>query len=194
MKETWIDWLPDEGREDALLDAEPLLTRDELVAELKGTQDEVTVHNLVHWQSMGAIPYPVTRRRRGAPRALYPQWMINLIHTLRTLQEKGYKLREIGPILRDHTDNLFAPPQTPRQQEAHDRQNARRALAPLWDELDVRIKSLARVREQLHGGNITRAELKLIDDQDKGYTYLFLTGYTEWRDEQAIVDVPKNTC
>ncbi len=176
-RETWIDWVPDEGREDALLDAEPMLTRDELVAELNQLDIAVTARDLIYWQTRGAIPYPVRQKRHGSSVAVYPQWMVNTIHQLRSLQEQGYKLREIGPLLRHDTyHHSTSYPKTPRQQRRHDERMARRAFFPLVDELDPRIRSFARVHERLHGGHVVHAEVSLIDDQGQRHTYLFSTG------------------
>lgn len=193
-RETWIDWVPEEGREDALLDAEPLLTRDELVAELQqysGTKD-VNARNIIHWQSIGAIPYPLKERRQGAPRALYPKWMIGTIHQLKSLQNDGYKLREIGPLLRFNTYHTFLPRAlTPRQEERQAKRMANRALFPLVEELDPRIRSLARIHERLHGGQITHAEVRLVDDQGKEHAYLFLTGEQHEETENTSIDIVK---
>ena len=187
--ETWFDWMPPEGREDALLDAEPLLTRDELIAELKKLGVEATPRDFNLWQQRGALPSPLRRRHKGATRAVYPRWMIGLVVKLRDFQGDGRKLREIGPILRDHVSFMFSPPsREPRQQEAHDRRVARSQLFPLWDELDVRIASLARIRETLRGVKITKAELHLIDDQGKTHIiYPFFTHEPESTSEEVDV-------
>ncbi len=177
IKETWIDWVPPEGREEALLDAEPLRTRDELIADLEQIRVHATARDLIHWQTHGVIPYPQVKRHQGATRALYPQWMVGVIRMLRDLQGQGYKLREIGPILRGHVYHLFTlPPRSPREQQRHDRRVAKRALYPLLDEINIRIRSLARIQERLHGGKIIRAELRLLDDKGAGRGYHFLAG------------------
>ncbi len=176
-RETWIDWVPAEGREDALLDAQPLLTRDELVAELRRGGDDINPRNLVHWQSIGVTPYPERRYYKGATRVIYPRWAVNAIHLLKSLQDQGYSLREIGPILRGNISRQFmTQAHTPRQEEEQARRAARLALFPLVEEVDPLIRSLARIHERLHGGQITRAEVRLIDDQEKGHVYPFLTG------------------
>jgi len=180
MKESWIDWLPDEGREDALLDAEPLLTRNELITELKQSSIAVTARDLIHWQTVGAIPYPDRRRHKGATRGVYPQWMISTVRLLKSLQEQGYKLREIGPILRDDLYHRFTPQaQTPRQQRDQEKRMARRAFFPLVDELDPRIRSFARIHERLKGGHIERAEVVLINDEGTRHAYIFLVSDPE---------------
>lgn len=176
-RESWIDWVPPEGREDALLDAEPLLTRAELVAELRRGGDDVSARDLVYWQSVGAIPYPVKRQHQGAPHAFYPKWFVGTVHQLKSLQQQGYKLREIGPLLRGDMYHRFMPRAlTPQQEQQRAKRVAKRALSPLMEELNPRIRSLARIHERLHGGQIPHAEVRLIDDQGKDHTYLFLTG------------------
>ena len=186
-RESWLDWVPEEGRDEALLDAEPLLTRDELVAELRQGGEDVTARDLIFWQTVGAIPYPVKRQRQGAPRAYYPRWMISTIHLLRNLQEQGYKLREVGPFLRGDLYHRFMPQaQTPRQQHDQDKRIAKRSLFSLIEDLDPRIRSLARVQEHLDGRHVTSAELRLIDDQGKEQVYVFLTGEQHDREDDAV--------
>jgi DNA-binding transcriptional MerR regulator len=187
-RESWLDWVPDEGRDEALIAAEPLLTRDELIAELKQSAITVTARDLSYWQTVGAIPYPDRRRHKGATRAVFPRWMISTIHMLRSLQEQGYTLREIGPVLRGDLYHRFMPQaRTPRQQRDQDERMARRAFFPLVNELDPRIRSFARIHERLHGGRIIRAEVRLIDDQEKSHVYPFLAGDTE--SEPSLVHV-----
>ncbi len=176
-RESWLDWVPEEGREDALLDAQPLLTRDELVTELRRGGDDISPRNIIHWQAVGVIPYPERRYYKGATRALYPQWAVNTIHRLKDLQDQGYSLREIGPILRGNISHQFmVRARTPRQEEEQAHRAARQALFPLVEEIDPLIRSLARIHERLHGGQITTAEVCLIDDQGESHVYPFLTG------------------
>ncbi len=183
-RESWLDWVPEEGREDALLDAQPLLTRDELVAELRRGGDDINPRNLVHWQSVGVIPYPERRHYKGATRVLYPRWAVNTIHLLQSLRDQGYSLREIGPILRSNVSRQFmVRARTPRQEEEQARRAARKALFPLVEEMDPLIRSLARIHERLHGGQITHAEVRLVDDQGEGHVYPFLTG--EMQDDRS---------
>lgn len=182
-RESWLDWIPPEGREDALLDAEPLLTRDELVVELQRGGNAVTGRDLVYWQSVGAIPYPVKRQHHGAPHAFYPKWFVGTVHQLKSLQEQGYKLREIGPLLRGHVYHTFMPrPMTPEQEQRQAKRVAKQALFPLVEELDPRIRSLARIHERLHGGQITHAEVRLVDGQGKEHAYLFMAGESQEAD------------
>ncbi len=188
-RESWLDWVPPEGREDALLDAEPLLTRDELVAELQRGGDDVSSRDIVYWQTRGVIPHPQRQRHRGATRGTYPQWAVNTIHLLKRLQNEGYKLREIGPLLRGDVYHRFMPrPLTPVQEQRQATRIAKQALFPLVEELDPLIRSLARISERIHGGHITHVEVRLINDQGKDRVYPFLTGDTEEHPQVEPVD------
>ena len=175
-REAWLDWVSPEGRADALLDAEPLLTRDELIAEMKSTGAEVTPRELTRWQSLGVIPYPQKRRYHGKVRGTYPQWAISTIRLLKSLQNDGYTLREIGPLLRGDVYHRFLPkPQTtPRQQRDQDRRLARRELFPLADEIEGQLRTLARLHERIRGGQIIRVDMRLVDVDGSGFTYPFL--------------------
>jgi DNA-binding transcriptional MerR regulator len=174
-QESWIDWVPGEGREAAVLDAEPLLTRDEFIAKLKDGSVDVTPRELTRWQSLGVIPYPQKKRYRGKVRGVYPQWAVSAIHKLRDLQDQGYELREIGPILRDHIYLMFmSRPQTPQQQRDHDRRLARRELFPLAGEIEDQLRTLARVHERIRGGRVVRIDVCLVKDDGSGFTYPFL--------------------
>lgn len=174
-RETWLDWIPPDGREDAELAAEPLLSREELVSELQSRGYEVSARDLIFWQAKRVIPYPVREKRQGMSIAVYPQWMIQVIHTLKGLQEQGYVLRDIGPLLRDVVFHTFTSrPPTPKQA----RRQAQRASYPIAEELDPLLRSFARVHELIHGGNITHAEIRLVGDDGTAETYWFPTGKT----------------
>ncbi len=176
-RETWRDWLPTSGRDVALQEAEPVMTRDELVVELRDLGHDVSARDLIYWQTRGAIPYPTRQKRRGTSVAVYPRWMVNVIHTLRTMQEQGYTLREIGPFMRDHLYHLFSPrPKTPEQEAREARRREWRALFPLFDEIDPRIRALARTHEAIHGEHIARAEIRLVLEDGSARTYLVAIG------------------
>jgi hypothetical protein len=50
------------------------------------------------------------------------------------------------------------------------------------------VDALARIHERLHGGRITHAEVRLIDDQGKHHTYVFLTEAREGHPPPDPVD------
>ena len=97
-RETWRDWLPDGAPEP---EARELLTRDEFLNALRDRDVPITTSMLVHWERAGALPRAVRRWQDGAPRALYPEWLIRLAALIPSLQERGLPLREIGTHLRD---------------------------------------------------------------------------------------------
>ncbi len=114
-RETWRDWIPAEADNDARAAAEPLLTVDELLAKLAdpaevGNAADVSRRDLSYWQAEGVVPYPTYAPFAGGRRAYYPQWMVYVVVMLRTHQADGYKLHEIGPILRGHVWNILAIP------------------------------------------------------------------------------------
>lgn len=98
-KQTWRDWLPDGATE-----PDELLTRDELIEQLRGEGFVVDRDDFRNWQSSGAIPYGINRRHNGATRTLYPGWMLDVVRTLRAMQADGRKLAEIRAHLRDRFD------------------------------------------------------------------------------------------
>jgi hypothetical protein len=80
-----------------------LLTRDELLAELREWAPGVTERQLRSWTSYGLLP-PTTRNvpigaNDGVARALYPVWVIGLVRALwRTIRWKQQTIEEIKPI------------------------------------------------------------------------------------------------
>jgi len=94
-RETWRDWIaPGEPEPD------DLLTRDELIDELRRQGYPVRPHDLQNWQSAGVIPYGVNRWHAGAVRTIYPIWMIDLLRLLKTLRKNGHNMGEIREMLR----------------------------------------------------------------------------------------------
>lgn len=104
VKETWKDW---ERPEPTPLDPAHLLTRDELIGQLRAQGVELGDKSLSFWQAAGAIPYPVKIRRGRAAYAYYPPWFVDVIRELRRLQDRRKSLEEIGPILRDMAAHGF---------------------------------------------------------------------------------------
>jgi len=80
-----------------------LLTRDELLAELREWVPGVTERQLRSWASYGLLP-PTTRNvpvgaNDGVARALYPVWIIGLVRDLwKTIRWKQRTIEELKPI------------------------------------------------------------------------------------------------
>jgi len=74
-KASWRDWLP-EG-EDGPTDDE-LITRAELLAQLRDADVDLAERTLQTWESQGIMPGPVRRWHDGATRAMYAPWVVSL--------------------------------------------------------------------------------------------------------------------
>ncbi len=94
-RETWEDWLPPGA-------SQPLnvITRDELIRRVRETGAELDTRDLIFWETEGVLPRPRKRWHDGAVRALYPEWAIYFVATLRELQSDGHSLREIAATIR----------------------------------------------------------------------------------------------
>jgi hypothetical protein len=91
--EAWTDW---GGPEPAAL-----LTRDEIVTQLQALGVDADGDTVRYWESVGALPRSIKRWHEGATRAVYPDWAVPLVLSLRELQDAGLALAEIGPVLRE---------------------------------------------------------------------------------------------
>ena len=54
----------------------PLLSRDELMAELEAQGSPVTVGTLENWRDQGVIPRPIRMYHNGNTRPVYPAWIV----------------------------------------------------------------------------------------------------------------------
>ncbi len=100
-RETWEDWVSGETTKPTRL-----LSRDELIAEIRTWGTDVTVSDIRFWEYEGILPRAVKRWHEGANRVFYPLWMAALIMTLRALQDAGMSLRNIAPILREKAQDF----------------------------------------------------------------------------------------
>lgn len=93
---TWIDWMAPGTPEPT-----ELITRDEVIDRLLQRGVKIAARTLAHWESIGATPRPVRRWRDGAPRALYPDWVVDIaVQVPHFLRYEGLTLSEIGDTLR----------------------------------------------------------------------------------------------
>ncbi len=103
-RETWQDWmLPGQT-------VRKLYTREELSASCSALGFKVTPNDFRYWEGEGVIPRSIKKWHEGATRAVYPDWMRNLLLVLRTMQDEGDSLESITEFLRDryrnNTDSL----------------------------------------------------------------------------------------
>ena len=103
-KQTWRDWMPADAPE-----PEPLITREELIAEVQRAGESVDIDDIRNWQRAHIIPYGIRRWHDGAMRTLYPRGMTEIITSLRALQRAGEPLAAIGPQLRVLARSVLHP-------------------------------------------------------------------------------------
>lgn len=99
-KITWLDWVDPLPPEQAVLQASPLLTREELLAALERENIKATARNIIFWQRRGILPFPTKRRSNKTTVATYPSWMPRIVARLREEQEQGKALDECAEELR----------------------------------------------------------------------------------------------
>ncbi len=96
-------WLPRSAPAPA---PEDLITRDQLLAKLERLGLKVNPRTLRHWEHEGVLPAPIRRRHRGATRALYPPWMVNLVWQLLAYRDEGFALAELPERMRHQARGL----------------------------------------------------------------------------------------
>src|SRR5262249_20186862 len=90
---TWLDWEA-KGALESTTDS--LLTRTELLDELRRQGVAIPERTLMYWEEIGALPRPVRRHHKGLTRVVYPRWTLALIADVPRLQQAGYSLQDIG--------------------------------------------------------------------------------------------------
>jgi len=100
-RRTWKDWAAPNAPEQV-----QLLSRDELIEELRARGADVTNRDLLYWQNREVIPYPIRIRVDSTSVARYPPWMIDLVLRLRHLQAEGWKLQRLRPVMRQTAEAL----------------------------------------------------------------------------------------
>jgi|GEM_PF-6809805 len=174
----WRDWVPIEGITEATNDAEPMLTRAELVAALRDAGEDVTERDLAYWQTREVLPHPTRRKHGRTILAVYPAWYPHLVRALRRHQREGMTLDRIGPVLRILTEQMFTPrPLSHQRQRWIEREEASRAFYALRDEIALRVRKLAGLIEEMDGRHFPMAELRFYaeGDPDTGRSLRFPT-------------------
>lgn len=70
-------------------------TRPQFVERLRIGGIDVSPRTLAYWEGEGIIPHSTREWRDGAPHAIYPDWMLNVVTTVRTMQREGATLDQI---------------------------------------------------------------------------------------------------
>ncbi len=103
MAKDWSDWMPDDAPE---LEDEHLISREELIDRLRSEGISVTARQLHYWEGLGATPLPIRRSFKGAIRATYPHWTVDVVREFKRLQASGRRLATIGQALRRYAVSL----------------------------------------------------------------------------------------
>jgi hypothetical protein len=170
-RETWLDWQPPDAPE-----PEQLLTKGQLLDELRKMGEHIPERTLNHWQSLGMIPRPVRRWHAGKPASFYAEWVVEAVVRARDMRRDGSRPADIGRSLRSwvvgqvSSDRHINVDDTLRL-GAHDDLHLRRDDSPaaaayataLATALDA-IKALADARERWTGVPVHRARLQLFDE------------------------------
>ncbi len=90
----WLDLLPDGAPAPSL---DELLTRDQVLEDMRHHGLDIDEVTLVYWEKAGILPRAVRRQRDGIVRALYPRWSLPVIREVRAYQAAGRRLRDIAP-------------------------------------------------------------------------------------------------
>ncbi len=165
-QETWLDWLPERAPD---LELGDLLSRDELLQELRDRGVDVNARTLASWEAKGTLPRAIRRWRDGAPAALYPVQAVGAVEHLRRLRAEGVPLQTIKPLVRSWFRTRLAYELiTPEEIE----RNRERNRDHPWD-MEEQLLAVATAHERRTGTKIVRVELRLFDEQGHPLTYSF---------------------
>jgi len=104
-----------------------LLTRRELLEEVRKRGHAVSEGSLRFWERTQLLPRPVRRHRDGAGFALYPSWAAPAVTHVAELRAAGKTLEQIAPVMKAWA----VGPVLWRDDEARPRAAAGAALAAL---------------------------------------------------------------
>lgn len=103
--DTWLDWMPTGWRSEH--PDPPLLTRAELLAELKHRGVAVPERRLRFWESVGILPRPVRRMHRYKPQMTYPSWHADVVQSLAAMRQQPSTQLQPLAEMRPYMQSLF---------------------------------------------------------------------------------------
>jgi hypothetical protein len=159
-RETWRDWMVPGTPEPT-----DLITRDEVIERLHDRGVSVTPRTLANWESIGATPRPIRRWRDGAPRALYPAWVVDIAAQVPgMLRHEGIPLHDVGSDLRQQ---IWPPDAVVMLPDGSRLGGVFRAARPkpLEEATDTAIKLLTERYLRATGLHITRIEIRVTDER-----------------------------
>ena len=147
--QTWLDLMPPGNRP---AKAE-MLTRDELLTELKDRGVELNDTTLVFYEKSGVLPRAVRSRRDGSPVALYPDAAVDWIAYARQLQDSGTPLSQLAPLVRTHV--LLST--------GHGEIDTTPGVSDVVSALESALATFAAWHERTHGTPVATADARLLD-------------------------------
>src|SRR5215213_2072102 len=178
---TWRDMMPPDAPEPARL-----LSRDELIDELRSRGLDVAESELLHWQAQQVIPYAEKERIGKVSYTRYAPWMVDAIQELVRLRTDGMRLlqirtempRIIANVARGdpahrvdaigtaHAGRVTITGTTATATDSDNGKSAPAAFAPLAD-------AIARAYEERHGISIRQVDIRLVDDRGNPVSFTF---------------------
>ena len=144
---TWRAWVPNGFPEPA---PDDMLTRAELLEELRGRGIDIPERTLKFWQTRGLLPKPTRHWRDNATRSLYPDFYPRVVAYLHGLQAAGTPMRQLAPLVRAYALSSIGWEDP---------------LRPPLDKAGAAAAELARAVERYTGGlRIVEAELRFRDE------------------------------
>ncbi len=150
-EETWLDWMPPGMTAPP---PEELLTRAELLAEVRDAGLDITPRTFRSWEALGILPRPVRRWHRGAVRATYPRWLLHLVAVAHARRRDHWPAPKIAADVRARTGEAIALGVMGR-------------MEPLPDGLDAVLAQLAARHERFARTRVDAVEVRLLDDRDR---------------------------
>lgn len=184
-RETWRDWMSPEAPEPT-----ELLSRDELVNQLRQEGIKVSAADLRNWQDDGIVPYGIRRWYQGATRTLYPPWMAYTIRELREMQATGLALPEIKQRLRVAARQRTTPIPLAGTAIGTSSSTATLTLSDSLSadvtetvsvvrtpppDIETHLRQWAQAHEAVFGIRIARIDVSLVDERGHPLTFHFDT-------------------
>lgn len=171
-RETWRDWMPEGAPEPELL------SRAELLDQLKAWRVDATERDLRFWEYEGILPRSIRRSHNGAVRAVYPKWYAYLPRRVRTWQRLGFSLEQIRRRIRAYAKYELGI--SPAPEDALDQEIRQHRMGPAIEgPEDIRLpqamiselERLARWHERITGSPTDHVEVWVVDSEGNPTCY-----------------------
>ncbi len=170
-KATWRDWLPPGAPEPT-----DLLTRAEVLEQLRRRREDITERELRRWEYEGALPRAVRQGRTGVAR--YPDWYVPLAKHVRHLRRLGFSLDQIRRRSRAYARYVLGindEPNNPLDEEI--RSHALGPIVAAPDDVDLPepaktgLRRLAQWHERVTGVPTDHVDVWVVDAEGNQTRY-----------------------